>query len=137
MRTTFSLVVAVVTLATAAVAEAHYKPGSHNALHAIAKTWCGKDKLVYVPGSGLMPPCYTGKQAARVARCEASARYWYTRPQEAKNGQYLGMFQMGHWARGRYGHGPSVWHQARAAYKNWRENGWQNQWECAQILGIW
>lgn len=108
-----------------AFAEAHFKPGSHNAIHAINLSWCGKANR----------HCYEGDRAARVARCEAGGRYWYTRPQDAVNGQYLGMFQMGHWARGNYGHGPSVWHQARSAYKNWRANGW-SQWECASILGI-
>jgi hypothetical protein len=107
-------------------AQAHYQPGAHNAIHAINLVWCGKSNTY----------CAEGNKAARVARCEASARYWYTRPQDAKNGQYLGMFQMGEWARGEYGHGPSVWHQARAAYKNWKDNGWQNQWECAVLLGI-
>lgn len=126
-----AIVVTMGLLFYTASADAHYKSGSHNAIHAISLTWCGKGPLIRGEAR-----CYRGRQATRVARCEASARYWHTRPQEAVNGQYKGMFQMGGWARGRYGHGPSVWHQARAAYRNWRENGWQNQWECAVILGI-
>lgn len=109
----------------AVVALGHYQPGSHNAIHAIQQTWCGKANR----------ECHEGNNAIRVAKCE-SAQYWKKEPQNAVNGQYKGMFQQGRWARGEYGHGPSVWDQARAAYRNWRANGWQPQWECAIKLGI-
>ena len=44
--------------------------------------------------------------------CETGGHYNTT----AKNGQFLGIFQMGTWARARYGHGRSARAQARAAY---------------------
>jgi hypothetical protein len=72
--------------------------------------------------------------AIRVARCE-SGSYWPDRAHFAVNGQYLGMFQMGDWARSTYGHGSTFLTQARAAYRNFLDNGWR-QWECAGIVGI-
>lgn len=50
-------------------------------------------------------------QALRVASCESG---WRT---TAVNGQYLGMFQMGNYARSRYGHGSTPYEQAVAAYR--------------------
>ena len=47
----------------------------------------------------------------------------------ARNGQYLGLFQMGAWARARFGHGQTARAQARAAYRYWRVSGWSG-WEC-------
>lgn len=68
-------------------------------------------------------------QAVRVATCESSGDPYAT------NGQYLGLFQLGAWARSRYLHGPwySGWANARAARALWRANGrsWRGQWECA------
>ena len=52
-----------------------------------------------------------GSQAVRVASCESGLSTW------ARNGQYLGLFQMGSTARAMFGHGPDVWSQARAAYR--------------------
>lgn len=105
----------------AAAAHAHWSPGLHNTRHAINLAWCGKSNAY----------CYASSQAWRVADCETGGTFsvW------ANNGQYLGLFQMGAWARGRYGHSHHAWGQARAAHKNWLENGW-GQWECASILGI-
>lgn len=106
-------------------ANAHYKPGTHNAIHAIQKNWCGN----------VNRSCWRGNQAIAVAKCE-SGRYWHeNHPQDARNGQYRGMLQMGSWERGRFGHGPSVWHQARAAHRYYVLSGWR-PWECASILGI-
>jgi hypothetical protein len=48
----------------------------------------------------------------------------------AKNGQYLGTFQMGSWARSNYGHSYNLVGQVRHAAANYRQNGW-SQWECA------
>jgi hypothetical protein len=62
-------------------------------------------------------------QAIRVASCE-SHLYVY-----ARNGQYLGMFQMGTYARARYGHSWDVWGQARAAYRYFLSSGW-SPWSC-------
>lgn len=63
--------------------------------------------------------------AFNVSYCESR---FYT---GATNGQYLGLFQMGSYARSRYGHGPSPWTQARAAYRYYVDSGrdW-SPWEC-------
>jgi hypothetical protein len=64
-------------------------------------------------------------EALAVARCESRFRT------DAQNGQYLGLFQMGDWARTTYGHGPSAVTQAKAAYRLFVATGrtWQ-QWSC-------
>ena len=64
-------------------------------------------------------------QALRVARCESGLSVW------ARNGQYLGLFQMGSYARARYGHAWNAWGQARAAYRYFIDSGrdW-SPWEC-------
>lgn len=64
-------------------------------------------------------------QALAVARCESGLYLW------AQNGQYLGTFQMGDYARGRYGHAPHAWGQARAAYRYFVDSGrdW-SPWAC-------
>jgi hypothetical protein len=67
-----------------------------------------------------------GDQAVNVADCESHLRTW------ARNGQYLGMFQMGSYARAKYGHHwTSPWHQAKAAYHYFRDSGrdW-SPWDC-------
>ena len=64
-------------------------------------------------------------QALRVAWCES--RYQTT----ARNGSYLGLFQMGSYARARYGHGADAWTQARAAYRYFRDAGYSwSPWAC-------
>ena len=64
-------------------------------------------------------------QALRVARCESGLQTW------ARNGQYLGLFQMGSLARAKYGHGPDAWTQARAAYRYFRDSGFSwGPWTC-------
>ena len=66
-----------------------------------------------------------GSQAVGVARCESGLSTW------AQNGQYLGVFQMGSYARARYGHGSDIWTQARAAYKYFRDSGYSwRPWTC-------
>ena len=64
-------------------------------------------------------------QAVRVARCESGLSVW------ARNGQYLGLFQMGSYARARYGHGNDAWSQSRAAYRYFIDSGrdW-SPWTC-------
>lgn len=63
--------------------------------------------------------------ALRVAWCESR---WYT---GASNGQYLGLFQMGSYARGRFGHSSSALGQARAAYQYFAASGFDwSPWEC-------
>ncbi len=64
-------------------------------------------------------------QAIRVASCESRLSIW------ARNGQYLGLFQMGSYARARYGHGWNAWAQARAAHRYFVASGrsW-GPWQC-------
>jgi hypothetical protein len=66
-------------------------------------------------------------QAIRVSRCETGGAF----NTNAQNGQYLGLFQMGSYARSRYGHGSSAWVQARAAYRYFIDSGrdW-SPWSC-------
>ena len=64
-------------------------------------------------------------QALSVAWCES--RYSTT----AQNGQYLGLFQMGDYARSLYGHGDTAYAQAKAAYGYFRDSGYGwGPWEC-------
>lgn len=97
------------------IASAHYQPGLHNTRHAINLAWCGRSNSY----------CAAGSQAWEVARCETGGTFsvW------ANNGQYLGLFQMGDYARSRYGHGWNPWAQARAAHRYYRDAGW-SPWEC-------
>ena len=108
-------------------ADAHYKPGTHNAIHAIQKAWCGKANRV----------CWQGNQAIEVAKCE-SATYWKMGipwkargPLDEYGNPRLSMFQMGTRERRLYGHGPDPWSQAIAAYRYYVFSGrdW-SPWEC-------
>jgi hypothetical protein len=63
------------------------------------------------------------KEAAVVSWGEGSWHHW------ASNGQYQGTFQMGSWARSRYGHSNTLAGQAAAAARYWRNSGWSG-WEC-------
>ena len=64
-------------------------------------------------------------QAIRVATCESGLSVW------AHNGQYLGLFQMGSWARSTYGHAWNAWAQSQAAYRYFVASGrnW-SPWTC-------
>lgn len=66
-------------------------------------------------------------QALRVSACETGHTYHVG----ASNGQYLGLFQMGDYARSRYGHGNTALEQARAAYRYFVDSGrdW-SPWSC-------
>lgn len=65
------------------------------------------------------------RQALVVARCESGFSHW------ARNGQYLGLFQMGSYARARYGHSWSPWGQAKYAFRYFIAAGadW-SPWAC-------
>jgi hypothetical protein len=67
------------------------------------------------------------QQALNVAHCETGGTFspW------ARNGQYLGIFQMGSYARARYGHSNTVLGQSRAAYRYFIASGrdW-SPWSC-------
>ena len=102
-------------------AKGHYKPGTHNATHAINLAFCGRSNAT----------CQDGIEARSVVICESRA-YWYRGvPHFAHNGQYLGMFQMGRRERRKYGHGPDPWRQARAAFRYYVDSGrtWI-RWAC-------
>lgn len=64
-------------------------------------------------------------EALRVARCESRFRT------EARNGQYLGLFQMGTSERRRFGHGSTAIEQSRAAHRYFVLSGkdW-SPWTC-------
>jgi len=64
-------------------------------------------------------------QAFNIVACETGGAY----NTNATNGQYLGLFQMGSYARARYGHGSSADAQARAAHRYWLDSGW-SPWSC-------
>lgn len=66
-------------------------------------------------------------EALRVSYCETGGTY----STSASNGQYLGLFQMGDYARSRYGHSSTALGQARAAYAYFVDSGrdW-SPWEC-------
>ena len=65
------------------------------------------------------------RDALAVARCESNLSI------HAQNGQYLGLFQMGSYARGRFGHGWTPLVQARAAHRYFVQSGrdW-SPWTC-------
>lgn len=65
------------------------------------------------------------KAALAVSWCESR---WNP---DARNGQYLGTFQMGAWERRHFGHGPDAYSQARAAYRYFVRTGrdW-SPWSC-------
>lgn len=66
-----------------------------------------------------------GDQAVRVAYCESRLSIW------ARNGQYLGMFQHGAYARSRFGFAWNAWVQARAAYAYFKASGYSwAPWTC-------
>ena len=70
--------------------------------------------------------CY---EALKVAYCESRFNIW------ARNGQYLGLFQMGSHERELFGYGNNPWVQAKAAHRYFsyeiRHNayGWA-PWQC-------
>jgi len=65
------------------------------------------------------------QEALRVSWCESKWYVW------AQNGQYIGLFQMGSYARSKYGHGSGAWKQARAAKRYYVDSGkdW-SPWSC-------
>jgi hypothetical protein len=69
-----------------------------------------------------------GHQAVKVAKCESGLSQW------AVNGQYVNLFQMGHWERKTYGwhvRGSSPWIAARAAFNYFRASGYSwRAWAC-------
>jgi hypothetical protein len=75
-------------------------------------------------------------QACRVAGCESTGdATGHHHDRWATNGQYLGLFQLGAWARSRFLRGPwfGSWANARAAHRLyiWNGRSWYGQWSCA------
>ncbi|HYZ79308.1 MAG TPA: hypothetical protein VE596_18235 [Gaiellaceae bacterium] len=70
--------------------------------------------------------CEAGEQAKRVSWCESRWNIW------ARNGEYLGLFQMGSRERRRYGHGNNAWAQSAAAHRYWLavRRRWTPTWTC-------
>jgi hypothetical protein len=65
------------------------------------------------------------QQAIQVSRCESGLQT------TAQNGQYLGLFQMGSYARALYGHGPTAYQQAKAAHAYFVDSGYGwGPWSC-------
>jgi len=64
-------------------------------------------------------------QALRVSWCES---HWLT---TARNGEHLGLFQLGATERHTFGHGPDALSQARAAFRYFNASGkdW-SPWSC-------
>jgi len=69
------------------------------------------------------------EEALVVAWCESRFRTW------ARNGQYLGLFQMGSSERARFGHGDTALAQARAAKRYFDVSGW-SPWQCLPTGGL-
>lgn len=64
-------------------------------------------------------------EAKAVVACESGGST------TAVNGQYLGAFQMGEYERATYGHGPTLWEQARAAFRYFAVTGYDwSPWAC-------
>jgi hypothetical protein len=104
---------ALAALALAPAAGAHWSPGIHNTRHAVNLAFCGRSNSY----------CAYAAQAWAVAACESGHSVY------AVNGQYLGLFQFGAWARSRYGFGWNPWAQSFAAARYWRAAGWA-PWAC-------
>lgn len=72
--------------------------------------------------------CYFFKsncaKALSVAWCESKYHRY------ARNGQYMGIWQMGNFARDTYGHGDTPLEQTYYAYQYYKDEGWQ-PWSCA------
>jgi hypothetical protein len=69
------------------------------------------------------------QQALKISWCESKWYIW------ARNGQYLGLFQMGSSERRIFGHGSGAWAQAKAAKKYFISSGkdW-SPWSCRYVL---
>lgn len=89
-----------------------YRLGPHDAIRA---TW----------------PASEWSNAISVASCETGGTFSVY----ARNGQYLGLFQMGESERARFGHGWTAIEQARAAYAYWLVSGW-SPWQCLPGGGL-
>lgn len=115
--------------------------GKHKAWACKATAWLEREYLE--TKNAIAPPVPRGtpqqiicmvfksqcQQALRVARCEGNFNPY------AQNGQYLGTFQMGSYARSVYGHGWTIYEQAVAAYRYYLAAGW-SPWQCSPYGGL-
>ena len=99
MKLIIASAVALVALVLPGVSNANTKMTKK----AIIWAFCGKH----------YKPCELGRQAVAVSGCETG----YTYSIWSKNGQYLGLFQMGTKERERWGFGNDPWEQALNAFK--------------------
>jgi len=110
MRYATAILLAALAFATQAASASpdSYRPYQIRARTAICKTFGGY--------------C---QEALSVSWCES--RWTVT----AHNGQYLGLFQMGSYARSKYGHSNGAWGQSRAARRYFIDSGrdW-SPWSC-------
>ena len=95
-------------------------------------TWGNRKQKTKAHVSGCSPAAIIrsvfgsyGDQAVAVAQCESGLSVYAT------NGQYLGLFQMGEYARARYGHSWTALGQSRSAYAYFKDSGsdW-SPWQC-------
>lgn len=93
-----------------------------NALKPVVPTGNPQAIICHVFGSAC-------RAALNVARCEGNFNPF------AQNGQFLGTFQMGAWARSVYGHGYTIYEQARAAFRYYLDSGWSG-WQCSPQGGL-
>lgn len=101
----------------------------------LSQLWAGRAHKAFKKHAQLQDPvaaiCHIfGRycsQALAVSRCESGQSHSV----RAQNGQYLGMFQMGNYARSAYGHGYTPLEQAYAAYRYFVASGrdW-SPWSC-------
>jgi len=95
----------------------------------IAAVWVNHSKAASMTHREKKAICTTFgsycSQALRVAWCESRLHTW------ARNGQYLGLFQMGGYARSKYGHSSNANDQARYAFRYFVDSGrdW-SPWSC-------
>lgn len=113
--------------------------GQHKRWACKAVVWLEREARETAP-----PPVYSSPQAAicavfgahcsaaiSVAHCETGGTF----DVNAQNGQFLGLFQMGSYARSRYGHSGTALGQARAAYAYFLDAGW-SPWQCLPGGGL-
>jgi hypothetical protein len=76
---------------------------------------------------------YSCSQVMQVVNCETGGTYSV----HVQSGQFLGLFQMGNYARSRYGHGYTVWSQAVAAHRYFLDSGRSfRAWQCSPNGGL-
>lgn len=101
---------------------AHHAKHRYHRIHKAAQGSCGG-----MSAAGCINAIFGsyGSQANRVASCESGHSIY------AANGQYLGLFQMGSYARARYGYALNVYVQTHSAYRYFVDSGkdW-SPWQC-------